>query len=87
MTGLDFLISKPFSLLARFAILASAAMDDSNEWRPPFEEMEFEFMEFELVGSHWIVFSARFSYTSHPSFSSFCKNPPWHMIFKRVLVV
>ena len=26
-------------------------MDDSIKWRPPFEEMEFEFLEFSLVGS------------------------------------
>ena len=37
--------------------------------------MEFEFLEFSLVSSHWMVFSARFLYKSHPSFSSFCKNP------------
>ena len=58
-------------------------MDDSFEWRPHFEEMEFEFLEFSLVSSHWMVFSARISYKSHPSFSFFCKNPPWHMISKR----
>jgi len=27
-------------------------MDDSIEWRPPFEEIEFGFLEFSLVGSH-----------------------------------
>jgi len=31
-------------------------MDDSFEWRPPFEEMELEFLEFSLVGFHWKVF-------------------------------
>ena len=61
-------------------------MDDSIKWRPPFEEMEFEFIEFSLVGSYWMVFSVRISHKSHPSFSSFCKNPPWHMISKKVLV-
>jgi len=61
-------------------------MDDSIEWRPPFEEIEFEFLNFSLVGSHWMVFSNRFSYKSHPSFSFFYKNPPWHMVSKRVLV-
>ena len=50
-------------------------MNDSIEWRPSFEEMEFEFQELSLVGSHLMVFSARFSYKLHPSFSSFCKNP------------
>ena len=30
------------------------------EWRPSFEEIEFEFLEVSLVGSHWMVFSARF---------------------------
>ena len=80
------LVSKTYSLLARFAILSSAAMDDSIEWGPPFEEMEFEFLEFSLVGSHWMVFSAIFSNKSHPSFSFFCKNLPWHMVSKRVLV-
>jgi len=61
-------------------------MDDSIKWRPPFEEMEFEFLEFSLVEFYWMVFSARFSYKSHPSFSFFCKNSPWHMVSKRVLV-
>jgi len=61
-------------------------MDDSIEWRPPLEEMELEFLEFSLVGSYWMVFLARFSYKSHPSFLSFCKNSPWHMVSKRVLV-
>ena len=75
MTGLASFVSKPFSLLARFTILVSTAMNDLIEWRPPFEEMEFEFLEHSLVGSHWMVFSARFSYKSHHSFSSFCKNP------------
>ena len=75
MTGLGSLVSKAFNLLARLANLASLAMDDSIEWRPPFEEMEFEVLEVSLVGSHWMVFSARFSFTSDPSFSSFCKNP------------
>ena len=74
MTGTGSLVSKTPSLLTRFAILALAGMDDSIKWRPPFEEMEFEFLEFSLVGSHWLVFSARFSNKSHPSFSSFCKN-------------
>jgi len=86
LSGLGFLVSKAFSLLARFAILASLVMDDSIEWRALFEEMEFEFLELSLVVSHWIVFSARFSYKSHPSFPSFCKNPPWHIVSKRVLV-
>jgi len=75
LTGLSSLVSKASSFLAIFAILASAAMDDSIEWRPSFEEMEFEFLEFSEVGSYWMVFSARFSYKSHPSFLSFCKNP------------
>jgi len=56
-------------------------MDDSIEWRPPFEEMEFEFLELSLVDSHWMIFSARSSYKSHPSFSSFCKNIPWHKVY------
>ena len=87
MTGLGSLVSKASSLLVRFAILASLAMNDSIEWRPPFEEMEFEFLELSLVvGSYWMVFSARSSYKSHPSFSSFFKNPPWHMVSMRVLV-
>jgi len=86
LIGLGFLISKASALLARFAILVSTAIDDSIEWRPLVEEMVFEFLEFSLVGSYWIIFSARFSYKSHPSFFSFCKNPPWHVISKRVLV-
>ena len=45
------LIFKASSLLARLANLASLAMDDSTEWRPPFEEIELEFLEFSLVGS------------------------------------
>ena len=79
------MVSKTSSLLTRFAILALAVMDDSIKGRPPFEEMEFEFLEFSLVGSHWMVFSARLSYKSYPSVSSFYKNPPWHMVSKRVL--
>jgi len=86
LTGLGSLISKTFSLLARLAILVSAAMDDSTESRPPFEEMEFEFLENLIVGSHWMVFSVRFIYKSHSSFSSFFKNPPWHIGSKRILV-
>jgi len=86
LTGTGSLVFKTFSLLARFAILASAVMNDSMEWRPLFQVMEFEFLEFSLVGSHWMVFSARFLNKSHPSFSSFCKNPPWHMVSKRILV-
>ena len=45
-----FLSSITSSLLARLADLASLAMDDSIEWRPPFQEMEFEFLEVSLVG-------------------------------------
>ena len=71
MTGLGSLVSKTFSLIARFTILALLAMDDSIDWRPPFEEMEFEFLEFSLVGFHWMVFSARSSYKSHSLFASF----------------
>jgi len=37
--------------------------------------MEFEFLEFSLVGSHWMVFSARFSYKSHPLFHPFARIP------------
>jgi len=46
------LVSKASSPLARLANLDSLSMDDSIEWRPPFEEIEFEFFEFSLVGSH-----------------------------------
>jgi len=46
------LVSKTSSLLARLANLALLVMDDSIEWRPPFEEIEFEFLEFSLVDSH-----------------------------------
>ena len=52
LTGTGFFVSKTFSLLATFAILASAAIDDSIERRPPFEEMEFEFLKFLLVDSY-----------------------------------
>ena len=75
LTGTGSLVSKTFSLLARFAILASAAMDDSIEWRPPFEEMEFEFLEFSLVDSHWMVFSTRFSYNPILHFPPFERSP------------
>jgi len=37
-------------------ILASAAMDDSIEWRSPLEEIRFVFIDFSGVGSHWRVF-------------------------------
>ena len=47
MIGLGSLVSKASSLLARLANLALLAMDDSIEWRPPFEEIEFEFLEFQ----------------------------------------
>jgi len=76
LIGLGSLASKASSILAKLANLASLAMDDSIEWRPHFVEMEFEFLEVSLVGSHWMGLSARFSYKSHHSFSSFCKNPP-----------
>ena len=52
LTGLGSLVSKTSSLLARLANLDSLVMDDSIEWRPPFEEIEFEFLELSLVGSH-----------------------------------
>ena len=51
MTGLGSLVSKVSNLLARLDNLASLAMDDLIDWRPPFEEMEFEFLEVLLVGS------------------------------------
>jgi len=56
LTGTGFLVSKTFRLLARFVVLASAVMDDSIEWRPPFDVMKFELLEFLLVDSHWMVF-------------------------------
>ena len=46
------LVSRASNLLIRVAILASVAMNDSIEWRPPFEEIGFEFLEFLLVSFH-----------------------------------
>jgi len=43
LTGTSFLVSRAFILLLRLEILASVAMDDSIEWRPPFEEIGFVF--------------------------------------------
>ena len=40
------LVSKASGLLARLAKLASLAMDDSIEWRPPFEEMGLSSLRF-----------------------------------------
>ena len=58
------IVSRASILLIRLEILVLVVMDNSIEWRPSFEEMEFEFLEFSLVSSHWMVFSARFSYKS-----------------------
>jgi len=41
-------------------------MDDSIEWRPPYEERQFVFLDFLVVGSHWMVFSTKSSNNSHP---------------------
>jgi len=41
-------------------------MNDSIEWRPPFEEIGFVFLDFLGVGPHWMIFLARFSNNSHP---------------------
>ena len=58
MTETGSLIPKPFGLLAEFAILTSAAMNDSIEWRPPFKEMEFEFLKFFIS---WFPLNSLFS--------------------------
>jgi len=66
LTGTGFFVSRHSILLIRLKILASAAMDDSIEWRLPFEEIGFAFPYFSGVGSHWRVFLARSSNKSHP---------------------
>jgi len=65
--------------------LASVAMKFFNEWRSLFEEIGFAILDSSLVGSHCGVFSTKSSYISHPSFSSFFKNFPPHMVSRRVL--
>ena len=58
-------------------------MNDSMGWRPPLEEIGFVFLDFFGAGSHGMIFSARSSNSSHPWFSFFNKNSPWHMVSKR----
>jgi len=66
LTGTGSLISRDSILLLRLEILASTVIDDSIEWRPLFEEIEFVFLEFLGVDSYWKVFSARSLDKSHP---------------------
>ena len=75
LTTVGSLVYRNSILLIRLEILALAAMDDSIEWKHPFEEIELVFLDFSRVGSHWCVFLARSSNKSHPWFSSFCKIP------------
>jgi len=46
------MVSRASILLIRLEILALAAMNDSIEWRPPFEEIGFVFLDFSGVSSH-----------------------------------
>ena len=79
------LIFKTFSLFIRLATLASAAIDDSMEWRSPFEDMGLLFLDLSEVSSiGWssplnpeIIITLDF----HPFTRS-----PWHMVSKKVLV-
>ena len=59
-------VSKASILLIRVAILASAVMNDSKDRSPPFESIDYEFLDFSEVGSHCKVFSARSSNKSQP---------------------
>jgi len=45
-------ISRAFNLHIRLAILASTVIDDSMEWRLPFEESGFIFVDFSGVDFH-----------------------------------
>ena len=86
LTRIGSFVSKSFILLDRLAILTSVAVGDSMKWLPPFEEIGLVFLDFSWVGSHWMVFSVRSSNKSHPWFSSFCKNPLWYIVSKRILI-
>ena len=69
------MVSRAFILLIRLVILASEAMDDSMQWRPPFEEIGLVFLDFSEVSSHWMVFSVRSSNISHSWFYPFARIP------------
>ena len=74
VTRPDSFVSRASNLLIRLKLLASAAMNDSIEWRSPFEEKGFVVLDFSEVYSHWMIFWARSLHSSHPRFSSFYKN-------------
>ena len=59
------LVSRASSHLIKLAILVSVAIDDSMEWRTPFEEMRLLFQNLSGVGSYWIGFFAKYSNKSH----------------------
>ena len=56
MTEIVSLVSNAFSLLINLAIFTSAAMDDSMDRISPLQAIEFEFLDFSGVGSHWMIF-------------------------------
>jgi len=79
-------VSRASILLIRIAILASVVINDFRDRSPPLEAIDCEFLNFFEAGSHCSIFSAKSSNKSQPWFSSFCKNPPWHMVSNRIFV-
>jgi len=55
------LVSNALILLMSVAIFASEAIDDSIDKSSPLEAMDYEFLGFLGLGSHWMIFSARSS--------------------------
>ena len=66
LTTVGSLVYRNSILLIRLEILVSTAINDSIEWRLPFEELKFVFLDFSEVDFHWMVFSARSLNKPHP---------------------
>jgi len=62
----DSLVSNALILLMSVAIFSSKTTDDSIDKSLSLKAMNYEFQGFSGFGSHWMVFSARPSKTSHP---------------------
>ena len=75
LTETGSLVYKASNLLIRLEILASAAIDDSIEWRYPFEEIGFVFLDFSGVSSHWMFFRPDFLINLTLDFHSFARIP------------
>ena len=66
MAAAGSLVFNALILLISVAILTSEAADDFIDKSAPLEVMDYEFLGFFELSSHWMVFSAIFSKRSHP---------------------